>query len=118
MLLNILVLLIIGAVLISTVKNLFTHRDANDNSIGFLGKDSTVALRGFAIIMIAFSHICQYEKLLKEILIGGASRTQFCSHVAQSVFRCFFCFLDMDVTYLFKKLKRLGNGSLSTSIKC
>lgn len=90
MLLNILVLLIIGAVLISTVKNLFTHRDANDNSIGFLGKDSTVALRGFAIIMIAFSHICQYEKLLKEILIGGGH------HVHSSVLmwrnRCFGVF--------------------------
>lgn len=71
MLLNVLVLLMVVAVLTSTAKNMFVQREANDNSIGFLGKDNTAALRGFAIIMIAFSHICQYEKSLKETLIGG-----------------------------------------------
>lgn len=71
MLLNVLILLMLVAVLISVAKNLLSHKNGNGTDRRFLGKDSTNAMRGFAIIMIALSHICQYENSLKESLIGG-----------------------------------------------
>lgn len=68
MLLNVLIGLLVIIVLVSVVKNMVNKGGSSANS---LTKDSTNSLKGFAIIMIALAHICQYEKPLKEILIGG-----------------------------------------------
>lgn len=70
MLINAILGLLVIIVLVSIVKNM-VNRSGKNAEIKFLGKDSTNALKGFAIIMIALAHICQYEKPLKEILIGG-----------------------------------------------
>ncbi len=47
---------------------------------GFGGKNKTDTLRGVAIIMIVYSHICQFEKTFAEIVIGG--------HFVKSVIYC------------------------------
>ena len=70
MILNVLIGLLAIIVLVSVIKNIVSKNGSNTGII-FLDKDSTNALKGFAIIMIALAHICQYEKSLKEILIGG-----------------------------------------------
>lgn len=70
MILNVLIGFLAIIVMVSVVKNIVSKNTSNAEIL-FLDKDSTNALKGFAIIMIALAHICQYEKSLKEILIGG-----------------------------------------------
>lgn len=69
MLINISLLLMILIVIYSVGRTLF-FRSVNQ-SYGFMTVESTGALRGLAIIMIVFSHICQYEVDFNEIILGG-----------------------------------------------
>lgn len=69
MLLNVLITLLAIIVLASIAKNIVGNKDCGTKE-SFLKKESTNALKGLAIIMIALSHICQYEKSLNETLIG------------------------------------------------
>lgn len=70
MIVNILLTLVVLLILYSVV--IITLKDRQSSvSVAFMNKDATGSLRGFAIIMIALAHICQYENSLKEILIGG-----------------------------------------------
>ena len=56
MLLNVLIGLLVIVVLVSIIGNIADNRGGNAKTI-FLGKESTNALKGFAIIMIALAHI-------------------------------------------------------------
>lgn len=70
MAMNILLAMCLSAVLYSVIRNV-SKKQIDLNGQSLLMKSSTDSLRGFSIIMIAFAHICQYEDILKQILIGG-----------------------------------------------
>lgn len=67
MLINISLLLMILIVIYSVGRTLFLANQGHS----FMTVESTSALRGLAIIMIVFSHICQYEPDFNEIILGG-----------------------------------------------
>lgn len=65
------ILIILALVLIACFMINIKNDKSMDVRKDLLDKSSTDALKGFSIIMIAMSHICQYEPDLKQILIGG-----------------------------------------------
>lgn len=67
MLLNILLLLFIGKILFEIIKN----KVFNKKRSSFLSIESSETIKGIATIMIVFSHVCQYEKSISEIICGG-----------------------------------------------
>lgn len=74
MIMNIILVFVILLIFYSFFKGI--SNDSHDCAT-FLSKDATGSLRGFAILMIMFAHICQYDNSLKEILIGRSATYNF-----------------------------------------
>lgn len=68
MIVNVLLLVFLLLVLYGILQN---HILGKNNQQIFLNKDITGALRGIAIVAIVFSHICQAEPSLRDLIIGG-----------------------------------------------
>ncbi len=69
MVINILIGILFIVVFYSVIKRSFLFPGAGIDN--FMTKESTGSIKGFAIIMIAFSHICQDEPEIHQILLGG-----------------------------------------------
>lgn len=115
MLINIFLLALIFIVLIGIFKNFKGNK--RDSGI-ILAPDSTGALKGLAILMIAFAHVCQHESTFAQIIVGGkpAARLIFSwGAVGVSIFFLlsgYGCFLSINKTdnhigWLFKHVLKM-----------
>lgn len=71
MVVNFLLAIFIMMVIYCFVKTQILTKDNGEEKKSFFSKESTGALKGVAIIAIAFSHICQDAPELKGLLWGG-----------------------------------------------
>lgn len=95
MVINILIGILFIVVFYSVIKRSFLFPGAGIDN--FMTKESTGSIKGFAIIMIAFSHICQDEPEIRQILLGGVKRIVCFFHGEQWECQFFSSFRDMVV---------------------
>ena len=72
MAINIIIAIVILLLSVNIILNNIIEGGQYTNNYSFVNRACTDSLKGFAIVMIAIAHICQYDVSLKKTLIGGS----------------------------------------------